>query len=414
MARVPTNEPREAENDRQGSGEPAEGAVEPMVKNKRGKAKSAHAPLSVTDGWDELEIPADDRYSYRMSSLGGDLTQLVAGALEVASAAPPGWLAKYLDEGTEAEAAILTMFYERHSGMRRATFSELSTLKAEGVIAGYDPNFDVVKGTGGPQVWLEVGTKAVVKGHPDDIARINPNGDEPAYAVLEAKKFRPTLWRIWTGAREEWDQEPTLAKYAWQVSAQLWATGLPVYFVVGQFNPDTGQIDDIDVTLITEANVPHSAAEIKARVMKAQTWVLKGEIPPCEKGDDTCPYRDTEHCLGKKEKAGEDLDDVELGRLLGLYYAYSVDMSQTEEQKEASKLRDAVKKEIDKLVADRGYARSKGDDAHVFHVWDEAGNEYEYEWVVSEVKARAATTSNRLNVKLIIDSEATDAEDHPE
>ena len=48
--------------------------------------------------------------------------------------------------------------------------------------------------------------------------------------------------------------------------------------------------------------------------------------PACEKGDDTCPYRDTPHCLGKKEKAGEDLDDVELGRLLGLYYAYrSVD-----------------------------------------------------------------------------------------
>ena len=45
MARVPTNEsretdePRETENDRQGSGEPAEGAVEPMVKNKRGRRK---------------------------------------------------------------------------------------------------------------------------------------------------------------------------------------------------------------------------------------------------------------------------------------------------------------------------------------------------------------------------------------
>lgn len=410
----------------------------PAKRKRKSRARESDRPGSVQNPsnavvgsdvgdkkWDELTpLSAAGLTVYRMSSLGGDLSQLVAGALGY-EGQMPGYLLKYLQEGRDAEDSIVAMFNKQFA-KRDATYPELAQLTKDGVLAGYDFDKNEETGTGGPQVWLRVGTTSLVRGHADRIVCINPKSEVHAFAVVEAKKFRPTLWNLWKANRKNltipFVGDPVLEKYAWQVSALHHATNLPVYFVVGQFNPETGVVEDIDVLLVSSTTlkgeetdtVPHTLAEIKARVMRAKKHVDAGEVPTCERHDDGCPYAAFDFCPGRPEKQGEDLDDVELGRLLGLYYAYTVDMSATEEQKEAEKLRKQVKEQIDKLTSDRGYARSKGEDAHVYRVWDDAGNEYEYEWVQFDIKARGATSGNKVNVKLVIDTEATAPEDHPE
>jgi len=409
MARVPQNDTVPAETP------PPEPELEQEVSDRQGSSK---ATSHEREQWDELELKdAGERSVYRMSSLGGDLTQLVAGAMQVAQALPPAWLAKYLNEGTAAEPEILEMFFTAHA-QRAATYPELAKLARQDVIAGYNFDIDPVFGTGGPQVWLEIGKHALVRGHADAITCINPDRSEQRdFAVVEAKKFRPTLWDIWK-KHHSFDADPVLEKYGWQVSALHWATGLPVYFVVAQFDPNEKALTGvIDVTVWgtgTKYPVPHTRGEIAGRVMKAQKYVNSGEIPPCELADAACPWRDTDHCLGKPEKSYEDLDDPELGRLLGLYYAYSVDMERTEEQKEAERLRKDVKAEIDKHIANKGLKRTADGESGLVHVWDEAGNEYEFEWVTYPITERKATTGNKVNVKLVIEGTATDAEDHPE
>lgn len=388
----------------------------------KAKSKSAHAPLAPEDGWDSLELPnLDGLTSYRMSALGGDLTQLVAGALKYESEMP-GYLSKYLQEGRDAEATIVSMFNEEF-GKRDATYPELATLAEEGVIAGYDPVFNDLTGTGGPVVMLRVGTTSVVKGHADRIVCINPKSEKNhAFAVIEAKKFRPTLWKLFQKnlktqrADDTFDvfsNDAVLEKYGWQVAGLYWSTLLPVYFVVGEFNPDTSTIDSIHVWMVGKDNVPHSLAEIKARVMKAKKHVDAGVVPVCEHADDGCPFAMHDFCPGKKEKEALDVDDVELGRLLALYHAYGVDMAKTDDQLEAEKLRKAVKTEIDKLMADRGYARTKDDESGLMRVWSPTGDEFEFEWVTYEIGGHGPTTGNKMNVKLVIEGVLTEAEDHP-
>ncbi len=100
--------------------------------------------------------------------------------------------------------------------------------------------------------------------------------------------------------------------------------------------------------------------------------------------------------------------------MLGLYYAYTVDMAATQEQKDAENDRKKVKADIDALLKERDYARTVGDDTRPYRVWDDAGNEYEFEWVMYDIAGRAATVGNKVNLKLIIDATAVAPEDHPE
>lgn len=398
-------------------------AVAVDVYKQTQKKRSTHAPLAPEDGWDSLELPnLDGLTSYRMSSLGGDLTQLVAGALKH-EGEMPGYMLKYLQEGHDAENEIIRMFNEEF-GKRDATYPELATLAEQGTIAGYDPVFNETTGTGGPVCVIRVGTTSVVKGHADRVVCVNPKSEVHSFAVVEAKKFRPSTWKEWRAAKigvkkgaynTPFEHTDLLEKYGWQVAALHHATGLAVYFVVGEFNPDTSAIDSIDIFMVgaNGTNVPHSLAEIKARVMKAKKHVDAGEVPVCTVADETCPFAAHDFCPGKPEKEYVDVDDVELGRLLALYHAYGVDMAPTEDQKEAKKLREAVKQEIDKHLANKGHPRTKGDESGLMRVWSPTGDEFEFEWVSYEIAGRGATTGNKVNVKLVIEGTLVDAEDHP-
>jgi len=320
-----------------------------------------------------------------MSGLGGDLSQLVAGALKVEQGPMPAWLQPYLDEGTAAEPVILKRFYEEF-GKRPATYGELAALKDAGVIAGYNPAEQQV------QVCLDVGENARVRGHCDQIVCVNPKGKEAEFAVVEAKKFRPTLWNLWMPTKT-FGGDPTLTKYGWQVSALHYATGLPVYFVVGQYDPADGEILSIDVTLVTP---PYTSAQVKARVLKAEAHAKKGIVPQCELLDNACTYGAEDFCLGKPDEEVIDLDDEELGALLALDWAYTQDMATTDEQKEAKKDRDDNRKKIKALVEERALS---GNAKH--RVWSPTGEEYEFTWVERNVKPSAGYTMRFPEVKLV-------------
>ncbi len=344
-----------------------------------------------TESWDELDIAGHDRHIYRMSGLGGDLSQLVAGAMNQKQGPMPAWLRPYLDEGTAAEPAILKMLHDDHA-CRPATYGELVKLKEEGTIAGYNPAEQQV------QVWLEVGKSALVRGHADEII-CSDQGSEYGFSVVEAKKFRPTLWNLWTDSYNFAD-DPVLAKYAWQVSALHHATGLPVVFVVGRWDVDNAEITKIDVRTFSEENVPHTLAELKARVMKAEAHVKKGVVPMCDRADNDCIYAEHDFCPGKSDKEWEDIEDQTLGDLLALFHAYTVDMSQTDEQKEAKKLREEVKEKIDKHLAETGREKGKR-----VHVWSATGDEYEFEWILRDVKPKAGYQQSFPQVTLVLESE---------
>lgn len=374
------------------SGDERQGHVEPSPPSPSLDLDTAVA------SWDVLEIPVHDRHVYQASALGRCHAALVAAALGVERAEMPGVLQSYLDEGSAAEARILEMLHGAYD-LRAANYQELATLREEGVIAGYNPEMHQV------QTWLEVGSSALIRSHPDEVVRVNSRGVVPAWGVVEAKAFGPSNWKKWT-TKHAWGD---FDGYAWQVSAQHHSTGLPVYFVVGRKDRDeidagdAGSVSEIDVLLVTDKTVPYSMAQLKARVLKAEVQVKSvergtGDIPPCEKGEWPCAFFREEFCLGKPdadEAAYEDVDDVGLGGLLALHYAYGVDMQDTQEQKDAKKERDKVKERIDKHLSEKGYARGKK-----LRVWSETGDEYEFEWVQVPVSAKAYV-QNYPKIKLV-------------
>lgn len=408
MARVPSV--ARVEQDRQGSPE-AEVAA-PLVKMSKEQIAAAYpgAALTIGDDWDELALPAVEdhgRNVYRLSALGGDQAQLVAGAMGVQGAEMPAKLLPRLEEGKAAEDVILKLVHEQFK-YRRATYNELGKLREEGVIAGYNPVEQQV------QVRLEVGTTAMVQGHTDEVCVIGVGSD--FFVVVEAKAFGPDLWKKWVARH---DITKDFERYAWQVSGLIAATGLPVLFAVGKKDRDAidagdlGAISELDARLYTPEKPPFTLAQIKGRVMSAQKHVNNHDIPECDKGGWPCPFFKEGFCLGKAEVEKEftDLDDTELGRTLGLHYAYGVDMSATPEQKEAERDRKKVKDDLDKLMSERGLERG---DEKWYRVWDEAGNEYEFRWCQRPVKARAASTMSFPEVRLVVAGAGINAEDHPE
>ncbi len=338
------------------------------------------------DEWDELEItlPAD-RHIYRSSALGGCLASLVAAALDRSAQPMPESLQPRLDEGTALEPIILARFHEEF-GYRRATYPELAELTRQGVIAGYDAQYQQV------QVYLEVGKSALLTAHPDEIATHNKQNQKKATAFydVEVKAFGPDLWDLYKRAGIV-----AFPRYVWQVSSRHAAHGLPIVFVVGKKANDGTEISEIDVKVLTDGDL-YPPAQVKARILKAEKYVRDEDVPPCEDGSWPCRFYQQPFCLGKPKELGEELEDVTLGNLLALFYAYTVDMSDTDEQKQAKKDRDEIKAKIDKHCANAGIERSKK-----WVVKSEVGEAFEFEWVIRPVAARAATQQNFPQVKLI-------------
>lgn len=126
----------------------------------------------------------------------------------------------------------------------------------------------------------------IIRGHTDGICQPKGMRKERGLEVKTMSKDRFKKWvRLGDDARSRL-MSGEFDTYAWQVSVYMWATGLPFMYVVK--NRDSGKLD------ISEIATPIiDKKQIRAKVMEAQRWALKGEIPPCAAASDSqffCPF----------------------------------------------------------------------------------------------------------------------------
>lgn len=344
----------------------------------RARAKAAWSKPDVveeppTEVW--MDADEDERRTYRASSIGGCITALAAVAQGIEPAEMPESLQPALQAGIDNEPAILALLKEE-CGVRAATYIELAALKEEGVIAGYNPE------QGQVQVRLKVGKGAMVTAHPDLIGvSVIFNGSK--FCVVEAKAFGEGYWADW-----QRDGLNAFPGYQWQVSAQMHCTGLPGLFVVGHKSAATGLVDEIEVLELVEAPIP--LAQFKMKVMRADKYAAKGEVPDCTEPRWPCPVYFLPQHPDKPET--QEVVDAELGSLCARHHAYHAD------EKEAKAERDKIKVQIEKHLAEKGYAKGQK-----VKVESPAGEMYEFEWVEREMPERTmkAGTMAYPSVKLL-------------
>lgn len=347
------------------------------------------------DLWDELAIldDADGRRVYRASLLGSCTTVLVGAAIGEELADLPANIRLRADEGTMLESVILAKFHEDFA-YRAATYPELADLKRDGVIAGYNPEMEQV------QVRLDVGKSARVQAHPDEIAtHVKWNEDRPRRFVdVEAKALGEDYWKSWQRALSSCDTPQEACKvafdrYAWQVSARMACTGLPVIFVCGRKKYDeegviAAEVDELSVTLFETP--PYSAGELKARVMRAEKYAREGVVPDCDKPDYPCPmYSHPAHPENAKDEiAWVPVDgDDELRDCLIAIEAYKADA------KAATDAVNAERKKLDVLMARHEISQ------------DVAGNylvdgRVRFSWIVVEKKGYEVKPSTQRYPKI--------------
>lgn len=199
---------------------------------------------------------------YRASSVGHVcIAQLVAARLGYVPVPPPAFLQERFDEGTDAEPVVLARMADEGW--------EISGEQAE--------------------YHLEIAAGVKVRMHLDAI------GVDPMLGgkcVVEVKAFGPDYWDQFTKHGLK-----SFEGYAWQTSIQMHATGLPLAFVVVR-KPDRAKGEAMDRSLLSTAEIVVERAEepliplghIKAKVMKAEMYARKSELPPCAGDKFPCSF----------------------------------------------------------------------------------------------------------------------------
>lgn len=194
-----------------------------------------------------------DRWVYRASALGNCIRGLVAVRKGITPAPHPDWLLKAFRQGSRNEPVILRMLYDQ---------------------GHFFPT------TYGSQTMAElpVGTKALIRGHVDDVAY-----DKVGYEwTVEAKALAESNYEKYK--REGLEGFPY---YAMQVSIYMAARDAPVLFVIGVKNR-AGEVVRLDVTPFTDPPIP--ASKIKAKVAKIESLVARDEWPDCDWEQYPCQF----------------------------------------------------------------------------------------------------------------------------
>ena len=204
---------------------------------------------------------------YRASRIGSCIRGLVAAGLDYDEQRPANvkeLLRTSADEGNLHEAAVI---------------EKLIADGYELVVAQDEVDIPVIPGV-------------VIRGHTDGILR-KPgafNGDK---GLLEVKSMSKDQFKKWQGGRFR-----TFTMYAWQASVYMRAYhGFDCLYVVKDRNNGT-----LDITLIPASSPPVPWADIKKKVVTAERWRRKGELPPCDvKNTWGCPF----FYLHDEEESGE-------------------------------------------------------------------------------------------------------------
>lgn len=229
------------------------------------------------------EDPEIDKWVFRASSLGGCFSHLVRCGLGFTPEPPPKNLLVKFAEGDVAEPVMLNWLSSNEGGWAvwdeygLANTAERFGGKVSGRGDGQDDQLELE---------IPVGKNAVIRVHPDGIAtcfKITPymkehwpnlqTGEE---AVVECKAFGPDYLKKYK--REGLMGFPF---YAYQVSVEMAATGMPCLFVIGEKDED-GIVKPDKIMWDFYREPPYTLPQLKVRVMKILAAIDRGEIPPCD------------------------------------------------------------------------------------------------------------------------------------
>lgn len=219
----------------------------------------------------------DGLWVFRASSLGNCEANLIRQALGQTPEPPPAKMLEAFAQGNTNEPIIL--------GKLKA--KGWKPLDAE-IIEAYGFDRDA---SGQVTTELKVGTKALIRCHPDEVMQCFKTTEESRLAgaevgqrrVVEAKALAKS-WTFDTYYRE---------KCAWQTSVEVATTGLPLLFVVGWKDDETKIVDDIEF-IVPEAPM-YSKGQIIARVMRLVRMIESieagtGKLPECDYAQWPCGF----------------------------------------------------------------------------------------------------------------------------
>lgn len=220
----------------------------------------------------------DGLWVFRASSLGNCEANLVRQALGQTPEPPPANMLAAYAQGNTNEPIIL-------GKLKAKGWKELDDM----VMSGYGFTRDE---SGQFATELKVGTKAIVRCHPDTIMQCYKTTEEQRLAGVEVGQRRvveaKALAKSWT-----FDGAYTKPQYAWQTSVEVATTGLPLLFVVGWKDDETKIVEDIEF-IVPEAPM-YSKGQIIARVMRLVRMIESieagtGKLPECDYAQWPCGF----------------------------------------------------------------------------------------------------------------------------
>lgn len=214
----------------------------------------------------------DNLWVFRASSFFNCDRQLVKVAHGETPHAHPDVIQKAMDEGTEAEPQILAGATEH--GFRMVTGDEF-----------WREEWGPRDHTGQSVVELKIGSKAVIRCHPDGIAKRfkgpvggNPLGDHWVVEAKKVKEFPRDLDALFA----------KMPNYPWQFSIEMLGTGLPGLYLLGLW--EDGKITEVRAYPTHIPPIPRGT--ILKRGMALVKAIESGDEPACNRAMYPCGFWD--------------------------------------------------------------------------------------------------------------------------
>ncbi len=133
---------------------------------------------------------------------------------------------------------------------------------------------------------LKVLPKVFVRGHIDGYCKPKRARNARLVEIKTMSKDRFKKWMASGDTPRERLLTVDFLKYGWQISAYMYAANLPAMYVVK--NRDSGVLDIGEIP-----TPPIPMKEIRKKIIEAEMWSKKGELPACDAGSGEkwfCPY----------------------------------------------------------------------------------------------------------------------------
>lgn len=213
-----------------------------------------HRPITYVE---EKGVEGGSLVVYRASALGGCMAALVASRLGYTAVPPDANTLALFERGIKAEPEILA--YMQENGWYIAEEQK--------------------------EVEVRVNPHIVVRGHIDALGVHNDspttNGGRP-YELVECKYMGGDSYSRWcSGGIGDFP------RYAWQTSCYIHALHLATGRIGLKVEPTPG---DESYVVSGPFSPPHSLGAIRRRVLKAESYVKRGEVPGCDNSFYPCPF----------------------------------------------------------------------------------------------------------------------------